>query len=93
MPEAVSSIALTIRSHGLQKLTDPNWTGLDLFYLLKPTVRKEKLLRKTKKDGLLYHLGKWFYSEYVLDEGDGYAGDVLVLRGDLIMRFALLYYR
>jgi hypothetical protein len=63
-------IALKIYKHGLNRLLDPNWTGLDLFYLLKKPLREQELLLITRKEGLLFYLGLWFYKEYILNEGD-----------------------
>jgi hypothetical protein len=37
---------------------------------------------KTRREGLLYHLGKWFYGEYILEEGDGASGPVLPVTGE-----------
>lgn len=77
-------IALKIYKHGLTRLLDPNWTGLDLFYLLKKPVREHKLLLTTRKEGLLFYLGLWFYGEYILNEGDGASGPFLILKSEYL---------
>jgi hypothetical protein len=77
-------IALKIYKHGLNRLLDPNWTGLDLFYLLKKPVREQELLLITRKEGLLFYLGLWFYKEYILNEGDGASGPFLILKGEYL---------
>lgn len=82
MSEFYTPLVLKLYAHGLHRLTDPDWTGLDLFYLLKKPVRRDKMLLKTQHEGLLYHLGLWFYEEYVLEEGDGSSGPFLKLSGD-----------
>ena len=77
-------IALGIHKHGLARLLDPNWTGLDLFHLLKRPVREQGLLLKTRQEGLLFYLGLWFYEEYILNEGDGASGPFLILKGEYL---------
>jgi hypothetical protein len=77
-------IALRIHKHGLARLLDSNWTGLDLFYLLKRPLREQGLLLKTRQEGLLFYLGLWFYEEYILNEGDGASGPFLILKGEYL---------
>jgi len=65
-------LALKLYSYGLQQLHDPNWTGIELYDRLKGHLRGRtepvELLWKTIPNGLLYHLGLWFYEAYVLDD-------------------------
>jgi len=74
MPEAnvYTPLALKLHSFGLRQLFDPNWTGMVLFDKLKQHVRGRQepfdLLRKTLREGLLYHLGLWLYDEYLEEE-------------------------
>lgn len=66
------SIAFKLHACGLKWLLDPNWSGGDLYYLIKDHWRDFKkpndLLIKTHRRGLLYSLGLYFYSEYFLTE-------------------------
>lgn len=82
MSDINAPLAIKMYEHGLRKLTDPNWTGLDLYYLLKRPVRGGDVLRKTLKEGLLYHLGLWFFDEYVMNSGERASGPPLRLRGE-----------
>lgn len=63
-----TSIALKLYAYGINKLHDPNWTGMELFEYLKQHVRgrvePKNMLYETIPDGLLYHIGKWIYEEY-----------------------------
>src|ERR1700722_10487451 len=74
MPEAnvYTPLALKLHAFGLRHLFDPNWTGMVLFDKLKQHVRGRQepfdLLRKTLREGLLYHLGLWLYDEYLEEE-------------------------
>lgn len=60
--------ALKLHAFGLQRLHDPNWTGLNLYDRVKQHVRGRSepttLLRSTIPDGLLYHLGLWLFEDY-----------------------------
>jgi hypothetical protein len=60
-PKVKTSIALKLHAYGLTQLHDPNWTGMDLFDRLKQHTRGRqeptKMLFKTLRHGLLYHLG------------------------------------
>ena len=64
-------MALELHSSGLQKLSDPNWTGIELYNYIKNCIlgRNEpfSLLRRTLKKGLLYYLGVWLIEEYFSD--------------------------
>lgn len=84
MLETLTQISLKLHAHALKRLTDPNWTGLDLFYLLKQPVRNERLLVETKKEGLLYHLGLWLFDEYLLGECEGASGTCPKLKGEYL---------
>lgn len=70
MEKAYTSLALKMHGLGLVRLQDPNWTGMELWDLLKHYVRGRyepiDLLRKTIPNGLLFHLGKWLYEEMLL---------------------------
>jgi len=74
MPNTLTQISIKLFTHSLGRLIDPNWTGLDLFYLLKEPVAKDQLLFKSNKEGLLFHLGLWFFDEYILGECEGASG-------------------
>ena len=67
-----SPTVLKLHGFGLQRLHDPNWTGMNLFDELKQHVRGRRepttLLFKTIENGLLFHLGLWLYREYLQDE-------------------------
>lgn len=67
-----TTMALKLHSFGLQRLHDPNWTGMTLFDELKQHVRGRRdpktILFRTIEQGLLYHLGLWLYREYLHDE-------------------------
>lgn len=84
MTKTYAQISIKLHAHGLNRLTDPNWTGLDLFYLLKEPVRKDRLLFQTKKDGLLYHLGLWLYDEYLLNKCEGASGTCPEFEGEYL---------
>jgi len=60
--------ALKLHAFGLQRLQDPNWTGMDLFDNLKQHVRRRvqpiDLLRKPLERGLAYQLGCWLFEEF-----------------------------
>jgi len=84
MSETLTQLSLKLHAHGLKRLTDPNWTGLDLFYLLKQPVRYERLLFETKKEGLLYHLGLWLYDEYLLGKCEGASGTCPKFKGEYL---------
>ncbi len=58
-------IALKLHSFGLQRVQDPNWTGLQLFYALKCPIRTEGFLQKFEKDGFLFWLGNLLFDEYM----------------------------
>ena len=81
MNDLHTPLALKLHAHGLQRLFDPNWKGLDLYYLIKGPIRSG-IMHTTQKEGLLFHLGTWFYGEYVLEEGDGASGPVLPIKGE-----------
>jgi hypothetical protein len=59
---------LKLHAFGLQRLHDPNWTGLDLYDRIKQHVRGRieptNLLRSVIPEGLLYHLGLWLFEDY-----------------------------
>ena len=84
MSETLTQLSLKLHAHGLARLTDPNWTGLDLFYLLKQPVRFEQLLVETKKGGLLYHLGLWLFDEYFLGKYEGASGPCPQFKGEYL---------
>lgn len=67
-----SPTALKLHAFGVGRLHDPNWTGCDLFDELKQYLRgrrePKELLRKPLVDGLSYHLGRWCFEGYLLDE-------------------------
>ena len=66
--KANSTISLKLYAFGINKLHDPNWTGLDMFYLVKDLLRDDsndhEFLYTTMKEGLLFQLGKCFYDMY-----------------------------
>lgn len=66
--KANSTISLKLYAFGINKLHDPNWTGLDMFYLVKEQLRDEsnnhEFLYTTMQEGLLFQLGKCFYDMY-----------------------------
>jgi len=84
MSETLTQIAVKLHTHGLTRLTDPNWTGLDLFYLLKRPVRYDQLFVETKKEGLLYLLGLWLFDEYLLEKCEGASGPCPQLKGEYL---------
>lgn len=84
MSEILTQVSIKLYAHGLKQLSDPNWSGLDLFYLLKQPVRSKRLLFETKKEGLLYHLGLWIYDEYLLDKCEGASGNCPEFRGEYL---------
>jgi len=47
-------VALKLHAFGLQRLHDPNWTGMELFDQLKHPVRREGFLKTFEKEGFLY---------------------------------------
>ena len=60
---------LKLHAYGLGRLQDPNWTGMELFDMLKQHVRgrcEPYLLHGFNEKGALYHLGLWLF-----DEGTG----------------------
>lgn len=65
-----STISLKLFSYGIQKLHDPNWTGMDLYDKLKQHLRQrvepKNMIYKTIQNGLLLHLGIWIYEDYLL---------------------------
>jgi hypothetical protein len=71
-PQLHSATALKLHAFGVAQLHDPNWTGCDLFDELKQYTRGRReprmLLRKPIVNGLAYHLGCWFFRDYLLDE-------------------------
>ena len=82
-----TTISLKLFSFGIQKLHDPNWTGMDLYDKIKQHVRQrtepKNLLFKTLKDGLLYYLGNWIYEEYLIHlEGNE---EYIELEGDYLL--------
>lgn len=66
--ELNTTISLKLYAFGINKLHDPNWTGIDLYDNLKQHVRGRNkpynMLFETIPNGLLYHLGRWMYEEY-----------------------------
>ena len=84
MSETLTKISIKLHAHGLNRLTDYNWTGLDLFYLLKEPVRKERLLFETKKEGSLYYLGMWLFDEYILNKCEGASGTCPKFKGEYL---------
>jgi len=80
----LTQISIKLHAHGLNRLTDPNWTGLDLFYLLKEPVRNDRLLFETKKEGFLYHLGLWIFDEYLLNKCEGASGTCPKFKGEYL---------
>lgn len=84
MSETYTQISIKLHAHGLNRLTDPNWTGLDLFYLLKKPVRNDGLLLETKKEGFLYHLGLWIFDEYLLNKCEGASGTCPKFEGEYL---------
>lgn len=63
--------ALKLYAFGLTKLFDWNWAGTDLYHFVtdhhKGYRKPADMLKKPLKDGLLFHLGIFFYDEYVKD--------------------------
>ena len=57
---------------------------MDLFYLLKNPVAEDRLLFKANKEGLLYHLGLWFFDEYILGKCEGASGPCLKNKGEYL---------
>lgn len=61
-------ISLKIYAYGINKLHDPNWTGMELYDFLKQHVRgriePKNLLRKPLEKGLPYHIGIWIYESF-----------------------------
>jgi len=56
--------SLKLYSFALMRLFDGNWTGMNLYEHMKYLTRNTKVFQKTLKDGLLPHLGRWFFEEY-----------------------------
>ncbi len=67
-----TAIALKLHAFGLTQLHDPNWTGMELFDRLKQHTRQRTepidLLKKTRKDGLLYYIGVWLFEDYFFSD-------------------------
>lgn len=67
-----SNISLKLHAFGIKLLHDPNWTGMEMFDHLKQHVRQrvepKTMLFETIKNGLLYHIGKWTYEEYLQNQ-------------------------
>src|SRR5262245_50997019 len=82
-PDLHPTTALKLHSFGLQRLHDPNWTGITLFDELKQHVRGRRepttILFRAIENGLLFHLGLWLYREYFQDESfvEGLGGEYL----------------
>ena len=69
MVEIYTPFALKLYSYGLSRLLDLNWAETDLVdnTLEHLYGRKEpyELLKKPLKNGFLFHLGRWLYSDYI----------------------------
>jgi HNH endonuclease len=63
-----TATALKLHAFGLQRLQDPNWTGMDLYDKLKQHVRGRvqpiDLLRKPLERGLAYQIGFWLFDDF-----------------------------
>ena len=84
MPETLTQISIKIFTHSLVRLTDSNWTGLDLFYLLKDPVANDRVLFEAKKEGLPFYLGLWFFDEYLLGKCEGASGPCPEIVGEYL---------
>lgn len=64
-----SNILLKLHAFGIKLLHDPNWTGMEMYDYLKQHVRQrvepKNMLYETITDGLLFHIGRWTYEEYL----------------------------
>lgn len=80
-----STISLKLFSYGIQKLHDPNWTGMDLYDKLKQHLRQrvepKNMIYETIQNGLLLHLGIWIYEEYLLH----YEEEFIELEGEYLL--------
>ncbi len=47
--DVYTPVALKLHAFGLERLQDPNWTGMELFDYLKRPVRRDAFLKTFKK--------------------------------------------
>ncbi|QDT95368.1 HNH endonuclease [Gimesia aquarii] len=63
-----TTTSLRIHAFAINKLHDPNWTGMELYDELKQWWRgrrePKELFHKILKNGVLFHLGKIVFDEY-----------------------------
>jgi hypothetical protein len=78
--DVYTPVALKLHAFGLERLQDPNWTGMELFDQLKRPVRKDGFLTTFQKDGFLYWLGDLLFRDYLVS--DSYVED---LRGEYLV--------
>lgn len=87
--EIFKPLVLKLHQMTLYKLFDYNWTGLNLYYYLKPHVRQGNLLNcKTKENGVLYFLTRYVYREFFYSAEDAayekcYIGEKYLETGDI----------
>ena len=71
MSDIYGPFALKLHAFGLERLHDPNWTGMELFDRLKQHTRGRRepvtLLREPLERGLLYWLGIWLLEDFLSD--------------------------
>lgn len=81
-------LAIKLYSFSLHKLNDYNWTGCDLFYHIRDSIKAysnepEGLLSRCLRKGLLFKMGCWLYEEYLnITE---YYGHIDTLRDDYLL--------
>jgi hypothetical protein len=64
-----STTCLKVYSYSIQRMYDPNWTGMDLYEELKQWYRGRRepktLFHKITKEGVLFQIGKILFTEYL----------------------------